>query len=139
MNGFEKLQKQIKDEKDIATKQVVEYLVTREDLEEDYLNKEKSLAQMKNFIKEKASKYKQNGWAYITDPVVLSWAVMYYSLPNNFLNIKSKNATTKKEVKPISDESKNNVISLEKAKKDIEKKKEISQLSLFGGEADDKN
>lgn len=133
MNGFEKLRTQIKDEKDIATKEVVKYLETRKELEEDYLNKEKTITQMREFIREKADKFKENGWAYITDPVVLSWAVMYFSLPNEFLKIKYKQITSKKENKNTSNSDKNNVISLEKVKKEIEKKKKVEQISLFGG------
>ena len=90
MTGFERLEKQAQNEKDIGTTQVVEYLLSRKDLEQHYLNKEKSLKEMRNFIKDKSSKHKQGSWTYVSDSVVLSWAVMYFSLPNSFLKIQSK-------------------------------------------------
>ena len=91
---------------------------------------------MCDFIKEKAKKHMKNGWNYITNEVVYAWAVMYFSLPNTFLKIEKKDTTkNKSKVKTSSkkENNKNNVVSLEDAKKDIEKSKEITQLSLFGG------
>ena len=54
-------------------------------------------------------------------------------LPNSFLKIntpkETQNTTTKEKT------TKNNVVSIEKAKKAIEEKKQIEQLTLFGGVA----
>lgn len=130
MNGFDRLKEEIKDQEDIALRQTVDYLLSRDDMEPKYLNEEKSLEGMCNFIKSRAHKHIRNGWGYVTNEIVYAWAVMYYSLPNQLLKIdssKSKNATTKSTI------SKNNVVSLEDAKKKIEEKKEVTQLSLFGG------
>ena len=138
MTGFERLKEQVKDQEDKALVQTVEYLLTREDIEEDYLKEEKTLEGMCKFIKNKAKKYMKNGWNYITNEVVYSWAVMYFSLPDLFLGIEHKEVSnTKSNTKKSSKSSntKNNVVSLEKAKKEIEKKKETTQLSLFGGVA----
>lgn len=140
MTGFERLKEQVKDQEDKALVQTVEYLLTREDIEEDYLEEEKTLEGMCKFIKNKARKYMKNGWNYITNEVVYSWAVMYFSLPDLFLGIENKEVTktkTKSNTKKSSKSSntKNNVVSLEQAKKEIEKKKETTQLSLFGGVA----
>ncbi len=138
MTGFERLKEQVKDQEDKALVQTVEYLLTREDIEEDYLKEEKTLEGMCKFIKNKARKYMKNGWNYITNEVVYSWAVMYFSFPDLFLGIEHKETTkTKSNTKKSSKGSntKNNVVSLEKAKKEIEKKKETTQLSLFGGVA----
>ena len=132
MNGFERLKEQVKDQKDLALKQTVDYLISRKDMEQKYLQENKTLEGMAKFIKEKGTKYLRNGWNYITNEVVYAWAIMYFSLPDKFLGI---NTSTKKvETKETTQEnSKNNVVSLEKAKKELEKKKEVTQLSLFGG------
>lgn len=138
MNGFERLKEQIKDQEDKALVQTVEYLLTREDREEDYLKDEKTVEGMCKFIKDKANKYMKNGWNYITNEVVYSWAVMYFSLPDLFLGIEHNEINkTKSNAKKLSKSSntKNNVVSLENVKKEMEKKKEITQLSLFGGVA----
>lgn len=136
MTGFERLKEQVKDQEDKALFQTIEYLLSREDMEQNYLNKEKTIEEMAEFIKDKAKKYMRNGWNFITNEVVYAWAIMYFSLPNSFLKIETKDTignktktSSKKEI------SKNNVISLEKAKENIEKKKETAQISLFGGVA----
>ena len=46
MNGFERLQEQVKDQEDMALKQTVEYLLSREDMEQKYLKEEKTLEGM---------------------------------------------------------------------------------------------
>ena len=136
MTGFDRLKEQVKDQEDKALVQTVEYLLSRDDMEQRYLCEEKTLAQMCEFIKDKASKYMKNGWNYITNEVVYAWAIMYFSLPNSFLKIEKKNTTKsdrKAKTSPKNENIKNNVVSLEDAKKNIETKKEIAQISLFGG------
>ena len=134
MNGFERLKEQVKDQEDMALKQTVDYLITREDMEQKYLQENKTIEGMCKFIREKGTKYLRNGWNYITNEVVYAWAIMYFSLPDKFLGINEpvKKAETNKNTS-IQENSKNNIVSLEKAKKELEKKKEVSQLSLFGG------
>lgn len=133
MTGFERLKGQVKDQEDRALVQTVDYLLSRNDMESNYLKAEKTLSGMCDFIQSKARKYMKNGWNYITNEVVYSWAVMYFSLPNSFLKI----PTSKNEPNtlPTPAKPKNNVVSLEAAKKNIEskKEKETAQLSLFGG------
>ncbi len=136
MNGFERLKEQVKDQKDKALIQTVEYLLSREDMEQRYLNEEKTLDEMGQFIRQKGIKYLKNGWNYITNEVVYAWAIMYFSLPNSFLKIEKKD-TVKSKVKTKTsskeENSKNNVVLLEDAKKRMENKKETEQISLFGG------
>lgn len=136
MTGFDRLKEQVKDQKDKALVQTVEYLLSREDMEQRYLNEEKNIEEMAKFIRNKARKYMKNGWNYITNEVVYAWAIMYFSLPNSFLKIEKKDTTKNKEkakssIKKVT--AKNNIISLEDAKKNIDKKKETEQISLFGG------
>lgn len=134
MNGFDKLKEELEkqDPNDYALKDTINYLLTRKDLEPKYLNEEKSVEQMRHFIKNKGNKHSNSGWCYINDNVVFAWAVMYYSLPNSFLKIDTKkdNTPTTKKQKST---TKNNIVSLEEAKEKLEKKKETEQLSIFGG------
>lgn len=137
MNGFERLQEQVKDQEDMALKQTVDYLISRKDMEQKYLKEEKTLEGMCDFIKSKGNKHCRNGWNYITNEVVFAWAIMYWSLPDKFLQISTptKKVETKKSAANQKENTKNNVVSLQKAKQEIEKKKEVAQLSLFGGVA----
>lgn len=139
MNGFDRLKAMLnewleKHKNDEAFEQTVNYLLDRPDLEPKYLNEEKNLEGLNNFIQAKGKKHLLNGWCYITNEVVYSWAVMYFSLPNNFLKITApkEDKPTKKTTKAT---TKNNIVSLEEAKQKIEKKKETEQISLFGGVA----
>ena len=129
MNGFDRLKEQMEGQEDHALQEVVNYLLTREDMEPRYLNEEKTLERMCDFIKEKARKNAKNGWNFVSNEIVFAWAIMYFSLPDSLLQISP--LTPKKVEKPKKDESKNNVISIEQAK-NIQKEK---QLSLFGGES----
>lgn len=137
MNGFERLKEQVKDQEDAALQETVRYLLNRDDLEKAFLSEDKSLEEMCNFIRDKGRKHSKNGWNFIINDVVYTWAVMYYSLPNEYLGIKSQ----KRADKSIKSESNNkkkpkdNVLSIEKARKEMKKKKEVKQLSLFGGVA----
>lgn len=136
MNGFDRLKEQVKDQQDMALKQTVDYLLSRDDMEQKYLNEEKTLEGMCKFIRSKGNKHMKNGWGYVTNELVYAWAVMYFSLPNKFLKIdttKAKETTTTTKT----DTSPNNVVSLETAKKKIQQKKEVEQLSLFGGTNDE--
>lgn len=133
MNGFDRLKEQVKGQEDSALNQVIEYLISRDDMEQKYLNEEKNVKEMCNFIKGKGKVHAKNGWNFITNEVVFAWAIMYWALPNFFLKInqpkETQNTTTKEKT------TKNNVVSIEKAKKAIEEKKQIEQLTLFGGVA----
>ena len=133
MNGFDRLKEQVKGQEDSALNQVIEYLISRDDMEQKYLNEEKNVKEMCNFIKGKGKVHAKNGWNFITNEVVFAWAIMYWALPNSFLKIntpkETQNTTTKEKT------IKNNVVSIEKAKKTIEEKKQIEQLTLFGGVA----
>lgn len=134
MNGFERLKEQVKDQEDLALKQTVDYLLTREDMEQKYLQENKTVEGMCKFIRKKGTKHLRNGWNYITNEVVFAWAIMYFSLPDKLLGITEtvKKVESKKNTS-IQEDSKNNIVSLDKAKKELEKKKEVTQISLFGG------
>lgn len=135
MNGFERLKEQVKDQEDMALKQTVDYLLSRKDMEQKYLNEEKNLEGMCKFIRSKGIQHLKNGWNYITNEVVFAWAIMYFSLPNKFLKIDTptKKQETKNDTTKQKSVTKNNVVSLEDAKKQLENKKQVEQLTLFGG------
>ncbi len=130
MNGFDRLKEQVKDQEDMGLKETVEYLLTRNDMEPKYLKEEKTVDEMAKFIRDKGIKHSKNGWNYIPNNVVFSWAIMYFSLPNEFLKIEKKVIETKESKKET---AKNNVISIEEVRKQAEEKKEVAQISLFGG------
>lgn len=133
MNGFERLRTQVEDQQDAALKQVVEYLLSRDDMEQKYLNEEKTIKEMCSFIKGKGQAHAKNGWNFITNEVVFAWAIMYFSLPNTFLKINQPKVEKKATTNSKTTTTKNNVVSLEKAKKELENKKQVEQLTLFGG------
>ena len=135
MTGFDRLREQIKDQENAALKQVVEYLLSREDMEQKYLNEEKSIKQMCSFIRGKSNAHSKDGWNFITNEVVFAWAIMYFSLPNTFLKINQPKVTKKTTINTSTEttDTNNNVVSLEKAKKELENKKQVQQLTLFGG------
>ena len=97
MNGFEKLKEQMEGQKDNALQEVVNYLLTRKDMEARYLNEEKSIEGMCDFIKEKGRKNAKNGWNFVSNEIVYAWAIMYYSLPNSLLQIKTQKTNEDKE------------------------------------------
>ena len=136
MNGFDKLKEELKeqDPNDYALNETVNYLLTRKDMEPKYLNEEKSIEQMRSFIRSRGQKHLGTGCSFIMDNVVFAWAIMYYSLPNNFLKINTEKSS-KSSTKGTEVTAKNNVVSLEEAKGRLEKKKENEQLSIFGGVA----
>lgn len=130
MTGVERLKEMAKGQKSTGVQETVNYLISRKDMDSKYLNEEKSLKGMCKFIKSKANNHMEEGWNFISNEVVYAWAIMYFSLPNEFLKIKSENATTINK----NDKSKsNNIVSLEDVKQKIEQKKEVEQLNLFGG------
>ena len=136
MTGFERLQEQAKNQKNVHLKEVVNYLLAREDMEEKYLNEEKTLDGMCDFIKQKALKNAQDGWNFVSNELVFSWAIMYFTFPNSFLKIENKPTSKNKpkESEEKKNENKNNIVSLEDVKKKMEdKKEEVKHLSLFGG------
>lgn len=135
MEGFNRLREQIEDQEDTALRQVVDYLISREDMEQKYLNEEKDIKGMCSFIKGKGNSHAKNGWNFITNEVVFAWAIMYWSLPNSFLKINQPKATKTATTSAKTTTEKNNVVSIEKAKKVLEEKKQVEQLTLFGGVA----
>lgn len=53
MNGFDRLKEQVKDQKDVALRQVVDVLLSRDDLEQSFLKEDKTLEGMCSFIRKR--------------------------------------------------------------------------------------
>lgn len=120
MEGIERIKALASEIKDPALLKVVEYLLSREDMNDKYLNESKSLKSMVDFIKGQAKKQAKNGMAMIENEVVYGWAIHYWDENNKDLDIKEEpeEAEEVKEVKPI---------------KKVQKKEWVAegQLSLF--------
>lgn len=127
MLGIERIKVLGSEVKDKALLKVIEYLVSREDMNEKYLNEEKSLKQMVEYIKSEAKKQAVNGMAMIEDEEVYGWAIHYFDETNEKLGLKVE---TKNIVKP-----------LEKSIKEAEKmeKGEVSKEEITLRVARDKN
>ena len=99
MDGIERIKTLASEIKDEALLEIINYLVSREDMNEKYLNEEKSLAQMVEFIKGEARKQEKNGMAMIKDEVVFGWAIHYFDESNADLGLitkkEEKNSTVK--------------------------------------------
>ena len=127
MLGIERIKILGSEVKDKALLKVIEYLVSRADMNEKYLNEEKSLKQMVEYIKSEAKKQAVNGMAMIEDEEVYGWAIHYFDETNEKLGLKVE---TKNIVKP-----------LEKSIKEAEEmeKGEVSKEEITLRVARDKN
>jgi hypothetical protein len=103
MKGIERLRELIKGQQDKPLNKVVDYLCTREDMDEKYINPEKDLKGMIDFIRGEARKQAKDGMAMIDDEEVYGWAVHYFDESNEKLGI-GKSTSNKKETDDDSDE-----------------------------------
>lgn len=85
--GLERIEKLSAKVKDKAVLKIIDYLLSRKDMNEKYLNEEKTLTQMIEFIKAKAKEKATNGVAMIEDDEVYSWAIHYFDESNKDLKI----------------------------------------------------
>lgn len=104
------------------------YLKTREDMDEKYLNPDKSLEQMYEYIKSEAKKQAVNNVAVIDDTVVYSLAIHYFDETNESLGL------VKKEVKK---NTQNNKLEDKAPLNKSDKEEQKEQISFFeaGGAA----
>lgn len=98
--GLKRIKKLSAEVKDKAVLKIINYLLSRKDMNEKYLNEEKTLTQMIEFIKAKAKEKATNGVAMIEDDEVYSWAIHYFDESNKDLKIsKTKSDVEVKEEK----------------------------------------
>lgn len=102
--GLERIKKLSAKVKDKAVLKIINYLLSRKDMNEKYLNEEKTLTQMIEFIKAKAKEKATNGVAMIEDDEVYSWAIHYFDESNKDLKI----SRTKEDVE-VKEEKKSTV------------------------------
>ena len=128
MNKFEK---ELNETKFPWIKKIGEYLLSREDIQENLAKENKSLDEMSKYILSQAKSKAQSGCACLDDEEVYGMAVHYYDEDN------LKVTTTKEKVKVETEvklEVKAEVKEIKKeVKKESKKKKEIdeNQMSLF--------
>ena len=107
MEGIERIKKLSQEQKDANIKKVAEYLMKREDLDGKFLNEEKNLIDMWNYIKKQAKEKAVNGCAVIEDEEVYGLAVHYFDETNEALGIKTSKKETKQVAKTEENASKN--------------------------------
>ena len=143
MEGIERIKMLASEIKDEALLQIVNYLLTREDMNEKYLNEEKSLKQMVDFIR-KSAKEKANGkgWIMLKDEDVYNYAIHYFDETNESLGLvtvkENKNISTIAEIPEKEEENKTElqekdveVAALQEKKKKKKGWVPEGQLSLF--------
>ena len=103
MEGIERIKALASEIKDSALLKIVEYLLSREDMNDKYLNESKSLKKMVDFIKGQAKNKSKNGMAMIEDEVVYGWAVHYWDEDNKDLDISDEKDDREEmqEIRPI--------------------------------------
>lgn len=120
--GIERIKILAADVTDKSLLKIIDYLLSRIDMNNKYLNEEKSLSKMIDFIKNKAQKEAKNGIAMIEDVVVYGWAIHYWDETNKSLKLDNISMYEEKE----------NVNPIKKEKKQIKKSwTSEGQLSLF--------
>lgn len=120
MEGIDRIKALAAEVKDNALLKIVEYLITREDMNDKYLNEEKTLKQMVDFIRLQAQQQAKDGMAMIQDEVVYGWAIHYFDESNEKLKLLSKVEKTS--------------IKSEDTKKDKVEKKDKSQRWVAEGQ-----
>lgn len=107
MDGIERIRVLASEIIDEDLKKITDYLITREDMNEKYLNEEKSIKQMVTFINETArkelSKKQKSGFVgqFISDENVFGWAIHYWDESNKSLGIKSEEELKKENAERI--------------------------------------
>lgn len=97
------------------------HLKNRTDMDKKFLNPEKTMAQMYEYIKNQVKKQAVNGVAMIEDAVVYGMAVHYFDESNEDLGINKHEIVPKKKA-----ESKQEIPKIAPTKKE-----EREQISLF--------
>lgn len=105
--GMERIKILASDVKDNAVLEIVNYLLSREDMNEKYLNEEKSLKGMLEYIRSKAKIKVVNNMAIIKDEEVFSWAIHYFDETNNDLKINSTENKVEQKNEKVVEKNKN--------------------------------
>lgn len=133
MDGIQRLAKMLEGQKDKYLIMIVNYLMQKSELNQVFLNDEKNLKDMVQYIKDNAKKQANNGVAIIEDNVVFNWATEYFTKTNEELKIKKievKQQILPKEAEIKKAESEFGSIFDSDVQTDC-KKENIQQISLF--------
>ena len=107
--GIERLLKLVEGQNDdIALLKIVDYLTKQKEMDQKYLNEDKSLKSMIDYIKEEARKISKDGYIFVEDETVYKWSIDYWNKTDEELGIKkvptvttaTVSNTDKKEVVP---------------------------------------
>lgn len=136
MEGIERIKQLAAEVKDEALLEIINHLVSREDMNEKYLNEEKSLKQMIEFIRREAQKQAKDGMAMIKDEVVFGWAIHYFDESNEKLGLNKKIETKVSTAVQNEVKKEENAQNLEKTvQKEVNSSKDKyvaeGQLTLF--------
>lgn len=133
MEGIKRIKELSQKEKDANIKKVAEYLINREDMNDKFLNEEKNLTDMWEFIKGEAKKKAQNGCAVIEDEEVYGLAVHYFDETNEALGLKTSDKKEKKEEAIKQEENTKTVDNVEKQ----EEKTKVNNIEDVPAHKDD--
>lgn len=120
MTGYERLDNLVQGQMDQALLKVVEHLKNLEGIEDLFLNEEKDLKGMCDYVKSKAKELAVNNVAVVEDDIVYQWSETYWEQSNETLGIKKK-----EEARPIPKVNNNVVTNVPKPNP------EQAQLTLF--------
>lgn len=99
MNGYDRLKELYQNEyPNDPIKKILDYLLNCPNMNDKYLNEEKSIKQMYKFIISKAENYKVDNTAIVEDETVYQWAIDYFNASNEELGLK-KNEIPKYQTK----------------------------------------
>ena len=129
MTGIERLKILSHGSKNKGLLKVIAYLETRPDMDEKYLNEEKTPEQMWEYIKKKAKEQAINGCATIDDDVVYVWAISYFLATNEALGLNKTSSSTPSST--TKSKSKKVEIKEEQKEQKEQEEKEQSQISIF--------
>ncbi len=127
MEGIERIKALAAEIKDKALLKIIEYLTSREDMNDKYLNEEKSLKQMTEFIKGQAQKQSHDGMAMVEDEVVYGWAIHYFDETNDKLELSTKTTNETNTRNKSNEENKTTKKNIDKSQKWVAE----GQLTLF--------
>lgn len=132
MNGLERIKVLSSEIKDKALLKIIDYLLSREDMNEKYLSEEKSIKGMISYIKGEAKKSATDGMAMIEDEVVYGWAIHYFDETNKDLNISEEQSNRKIQTKIENIQEEKEKVKVAKKKNKSEKNwSPEGQLTLF--------
>lgn len=139
MEGIQRLAQMLEGQKDKYLITIVNHLMLQTELNQAFLNEEKNLKDMAQYIKDKAKKQAKGGVAVIEDETVYKWAKEYFIKTNEELKLKKRETKKAESLEKVEnnktedefgsifnfDDDSKNKTSTEMPKKEIE------QISLF--------